>query len=1270
VIEGISGIAVNVDGNGPDVVPGDIYVVDKGNNRVQQLRRTADAEGRRFVRAFGLDVGGSGVDVCTVRTSCQAGTASGAAGGLNRPVAVAVDQATGNVYVTDDLNHRIDVFRADGVFEGAFGWNVNATAPAEELQFCTTATGCQAGSAGGGAGQFGELGNETSSAELRAIRHAAVAPEGAPDAGNLVVANSTNNRIDEFEPVLDSGGEVTGVEFVGGYGWNVDPIGGSGSFETCTVAGGGCQAGTPGASIGQFNSRGLTGVAVDTTGAIYAVNSPDAVAGCSSIRPCRVLKLNPTRTGVVSFAPGQLDRTSGGRPETIGVLEIAVDPTDDSVYVTKANGIFPIDHRILRFDSSGVLLEANPASGGIGVGQREIFGLALDWDVGNLYVTSTTAGQHIHLLTAPPPIPPVPVTGEATPGVNPSLRTLEGTVNPEGFRVLGCYFEYGVTTAYGTTTPCVPAEPGEGTGPVPVSAETEPLELDTTYHYRLVAENGGPTGFGADRTFATGPTSDSGCVNEARRQEQGIAALMLPDCMALEMVSPPRKGGQGASFAEVSADGSRVRFLAQAALGEDPPGLIGLGGSIYVASRGVGGWASESTVPDTGILKMWESESRPSFTPDLSRWFGFGSGSAQLQQGIGEVFEAGLGQSYVPMSGPLVPLTFLGPPKNVVLTSAFAGASADHSHLYFRLGERSRYRAGDPNLSGTGQEPGNVYLARLGATGEPELLGRDRDGKVWGGNCGARLGGFGPIVPVASPARNGERNQGAMSADGSRTYFSARADQPQSGPCSEASKLRLLERLEAPGGPVIQPLFGSECTRVSPPCSNANGDDLYQGASVDQTKVYFTTNRQLADSDLDGSGEECKLEQAVAGCDLYLFDRSRLAGERLTQVSAGEGVPGEHEAGSEARVYNGITAISGDGSHVYFVATGVLTEDANPTGDEAQAGEPNLYLWETDTERSSFIGTLNSDDAIKSFSGSGLWGGQGTWRNNAYPVPVLGDGRMLFFETKAELTDEDADGAHLDLYRYDGASLQCLSCRPGAPDSEPFDIDEHLSSPPGHGEGRPAGTDYAEETRWVGEDGLTAGFQTSQGLVPGDVNEAPDFYLWRDGQLVRLPGKPFLTGRSNGPFLSHDGSTVAFSTSTALLPSDGDVAPDIYVARVNGGFPFAAKAEPCVLPDGCQAREAPPGALDPTTSNFRGFGNPGRSSNPCAGPARKAQALSKRAKRLRQRARRASRRNHRRAAHMRRKAHRLARRAKGKSVHAKRCRAKRKRANANRRAPK
>jgi FG-GAP repeat len=99
------------------------------------------------------------------------------------------------------------------------------------------------------------------------------------------------------------------------------------------------------------------------------------------------------------------------------------------------------------------------------------------------------------------PSAPTVVTGAAS-SVAQTSATLNGTVNPNGFEVSACRFEYGTTTSYGSSAPCVPP-PGSGTGTVGVLAALESLGENTTYHFRTVATGPGGTSFGADQTFKT-----------------------------------------------------------------------------------------------------------------------------------------------------------------------------------------------------------------------------------------------------------------------------------------------------------------------------------------------------------------------------------------------------------------------------------------------------------------------------------------------------------------------------------------------------------------------------------------------------------------------------------------------------------------------------------------------------------------------------------------------------------------------------------------------
>ena len=117
--------------------------------------------------------------------------------------------------------------------------------------------------------------------------------------------------------------------------------------------------------------------------------------------------------------------------------------------------------------------------------------------------SSAFAARYIGFGPPPKATPPTAVTGAAS-GVGEVSATVSGSVNPNGTST-SYHFDYGTSTAYGSSTPTQSA--GNGSSDTAVSASLTGLSPATTYHYRLIAQNASGTTTAADAQFTTAPSA-------------------------------------------------------------------------------------------------------------------------------------------------------------------------------------------------------------------------------------------------------------------------------------------------------------------------------------------------------------------------------------------------------------------------------------------------------------------------------------------------------------------------------------------------------------------------------------------------------------------------------------------------------------------------------------------------------------------------------------------------------------------------------------------
>jgi hypothetical protein len=641
-----------------------------------------------------------------------------------------------------------------------------------------------------------------------------------------------------------------------------------------------------------------------------------------------------------------------------------------------------------------------------------------------------------------------------------------------------------------------------------------------------------------------------------------VHSSLLPECRAYELVSPPYKEGLpmeplDGMFA-VSPEGTNLIASSMGAFaGTEEDALDRYShseGATYELSRGTTGWQPSSLGPSAS---QYASAAFYDAGADLTGTL-WGLSTLSQPEGASDLYLERPRGTFIEIGAPTP-----NPDTTNAGEYSYAGASADLSRVLFttEAGYRWPFDATNEDAStlyeylGTGNSaPALVGVS--GAPGSTELVSQ----------CGTLLGSSTPSQPDGSMYN-------AISANGTRVFFTAVGQDRNACAGQEPPVDELFAREETSSEQeqtvsISEPSLSYCSNAPSPPCADAN----FEGASQDGSIVYFTSTQRLlaGASEDETSGDSatvgCSHTTGAGGCNLYRDELSQ-TGQTLSLASGGS----TEAAGAQVQ---GVARISEDGSHVYFVARGVLTAEANALGDTPAAGEDNLYVYERDaqfpTGRTAFLATLSPTDA------------QDWERADDRPVLASTDGDYLAFLSEADLTHEGTAPGVAQVYQYDAQTGSLVRASVGREGSDDDGKDPSRGAALALRQADEFDSPTSAASMPAPEDGVVF-FESTAELVPEDTSDeaVPEIYEYDDGEVYLItkgsetaPAGGFPNPRLLGSDPS--GDDVFFTASSELMPQETDFEQNMFDARVEGGFPLP-RPECSVV--GCQGLPPPPPSL-------------------------------------------------------------------------------------------
>lgn len=525
---------------------GHVYVTEGARFRVQEYTATGE-----FVRAFGQDaVIAGGIGEQTVLLNEQQSVTLGHFGGT---LTGGTFKLTFNAQSTPDLPYNASAAQIDAALEalgtigagnvsvsGAGPWTVEFTGTLAQvnvaqmsgdgskltgtgligeasvtttipggsnpgIEVCNLASQCKTGISGSIGGAFGSTFDG----------YPAVVPVGAPNAGNVLVADPGNRRVQEFT--------ATG-QFVRAMGRNVVSAGpgnsAEGGFEVCVAANGdSCVAGpandgfSAGVPVGQFINGSPKRVTADATGAIYTVEFVGA--GLQ-----RVQKF-VSQSGSPGLSPSVfMDLPFLGNNTA---TEVAVNPQNGNVLVSVSTSSSDVpegeveceepqssEARLREYSPAGTQIDTHLACAGIRVvGSTPNFeGIAINPTNGRIYGATqhTGFGHRVYVLDNDGIQPLAQASVSSPTAVTASSAQLTGTVNPNSVgNTFTTKWRLQISRNGVSWKNVGQGELAAGTSALAVSATATELLPNTLYRVRIVTNKqfANPDVNSAELTFLT-----------------------------------------------------------------------------------------------------------------------------------------------------------------------------------------------------------------------------------------------------------------------------------------------------------------------------------------------------------------------------------------------------------------------------------------------------------------------------------------------------------------------------------------------------------------------------------------------------------------------------------------------------------------------------------------------------------------------------------------------------------------------------------------------